>query len=281
MLNYVISTDQVKRILRLLSSVVDVRMAFFDMDGRKLGVFDVRPDSGYCSRLRQSARFNALCEACDREHLLKARDSHSPLVYRCHNNLTEAVVPLFDDGGQYLGAIVLGQIRVAGEQPGRAHGRQLRLLYEALPAYSERQVRDIADLLTYIALYMIQNHLVQHRGSSWVERIREHVRSDPSRRLDLGSLAAVAGCSVSQVSHRFRHETGASAARFVRDERMRRAREMLTAGRRVKEVAYSLGFCDEFHFSKAFRREHGLSPSTWTRDKLSGPSLRRRRDIQG
>jgi len=35
----------------------------------------------------------------------------------------------------------------------------------------------------------------------------------------------------------------------------------------LRVVAESVGFCDEFHFSKTFKRVTGLSPRTW-RDRL-------------
>jgi AraC-like DNA-binding protein len=31
----------------------------------------------------------------------------------------------------------------------------------------------------------------------------------------------------------------------------------------LKEIAAELGFCDEFHFSKLFKRRTGLSPSAY------------------
>jgi AraC-like DNA-binding protein len=43
--------------------------------------------------------------------------------------------------------------------------------------------------------------------------------------------------------------------------------------RKQKDIARELGFCDEFHFSKVFRRNMGVSPQAFrlktlgTRDK--------------
>jgi AraC-like DNA-binding protein len=268
MLRYIMQAGQVQRILHLLTSVTDVRIVLFDMDDRKLREFDVRPDSAYCSRLRRKPSFDRACAECDRTHIQQARTRTQRVVYRCHHNLIEAVVPLFDQDGNYLGGIMFGQIRVAGATPPHPEGSALRRYYDALPAHNDQRVRDIADLLTYVAQYMIQNHLVRYRAAPWAERIREHVREHLGERLDIGALAAVAGMSASQVSHRFRHETGVPVSQFIRDERIRRAREMLTAGRSVKDVAYSLGFCDEFHFSRVFKRLCGMSPATWRAGNL-------------
>jgi two-component system response regulator YesN len=38
----------------------------------------------------------------------------------------------------------------------------------------------------------------------------------------------------------------------------------------LKEIAAELGFCDEFHFSKLFKRRTGLSPSAYRTQVLGG-----------
>ncbi len=265
MLRYAIRTEHVDRIVRLLATVLDIPIAFFDIDHRRLESFEAGPDSAYCATLRRAPQFNRLCEECDREHLLEARQRKRTLLYTCHNELREAAVPLFDEDANYLGAIVFGQVRDPSKGPRHTNEPRLRALYEALPAYSDAEVRNIAALLAYFAQYMIQNHLVGVKAAPWAERVRAHVADHLHERLDIGTLARVSGVSASQVSHAFHRETGQSPAAFVRHERMRRARELLRQGRQVKEVAYSLGFCDEFHFSKAFKKQCGASPREWTR----------------
>ena len=263
MLRYASRTEHIDRLMRLLAEVLQVPIAFFDIDQRRLESFDTGPDSAYCSTLRRDTAFNRACEQCDRAHLLQAQRSGGIHTYICHNNLRETAVPLFDEDHNYLGAIVFGQIRVPGLRPPGRGTAALRRLYEQLPDYPESQVRKIAALLACFAQYMIQNHLVQVRGAPWAEAIRLHIAAHLHEQLDIGALARAGGVSVSQVSHRFARECGLSPAAYVRRERLRRAQELLGRGRRVKEVAYALGFCDEFHFSKLFKRQFGQGPREW------------------
>jgi AraC-like DNA-binding protein/ligand-binding sensor protein len=262
MLRYAIRTEQVSRILRTMTSLLNVPAVFFDMHDVKLEEFGVRPNSAYCAALRLSGEFNALCEVCDRKYIAMARERRKPLVYRCHNNLTEGVIPLFDERGNFLGSIVFGQIRMKGQRPKVRGSAQLQELYRTLPVYTRADVDNILSLLSYFAQYMIQNHLVRHRGAPWAETLKEYIAANLGARLSVARLAKEAGVSKSYVSHYFRDEVGMTPARYVRGERMKRARELLLRGRRIKEVAYELGFCDEFHFSKVFRREFGISPSS-------------------
>jgi hypothetical protein len=93
-------------VLGHFSRVFDVRTTFFDMDGHELEGLDVKALSGFCRRQRREPAFAARCVACDREHIGEARRSGDSLVYRCHRGLIEAVVPLRDEAGGFLGALV-------------------------------------------------------------------------------------------------------------------------------------------------------------------------------
>jgi len=268
MIRYAIQTEHVNRIFRLLTKIIGVRIVFYDPSDRKIEEFQVKSDSAYCRTLREDSAFDRLCVRCDEEHLAAARKKGSSLTYRCHAGLTEAIVPLFDESGAYIGAIVVGQIRQRGKTAPRALDTRLRRLYNALPEYDRREVGDITELLSYFADYIVQNHLIRHRRSSWAEILREYIDGHLGERLTLKRLASVVGLSPAFISHRFAAEFGLPPHRYIAEERMRRARRMLEQGCLVKEAAYELGFSDEFHFSRAFRAAHGVSPSRFGEDGL-------------
>ena len=52
-----------------------------------------------------------------------------------------------------------------------------------------------------------------------------------------------------------------SFAAYVRKKRMEKAVELLKNGRIVRECAFELGYFDEFHFSRDFKRHFGCPPS--------------------
>lgn len=59
----------------------------------------------------------------------------------------------------------------------------------------------------------------------------------------------------------FKSVFGKTIATFARYHRMMKAMELLKAGRSVSEVGYSLGYANLSHFSRAFRKVHGINPS--------------------
>ena len=64
-----------------------------------------------------------------------------------------------------------------------------------------------------------------------------------------------------------RPQTGDSATAYLRRFVMRRAQEMLSSGSTVAETADTLGFDYAQHFSRAFKRHFGISPSQFLKKR--------------
>lgn len=78
--------------------------------------------------------------------------------------------------------------------------------------------------------------------------------------LGLAALAAAAGLSVSRFAARFRSEVGVSPHRYLCLVRIRRAQELLRAGLPPSVVATEVGFFDQSHLCRHFRRVLGRTP---------------------
>lgn len=84
-------------------------------------------------------------------------------------------------------------------------------------------------------------------------------------RLSLGDLAAVAGVSRFHFARQFRLRTGETPMGYVLRRRVERARQLLLErGCRVCDVAALLGFADQSHFTRTFKRFVGVSPSRYS-----------------
>jgi len=81
--------------------------------------------------------------------------------------------------------------------------------------------------------------------------------------LTIAELSNAVGVSPSQISHRFREEVGLPVRQYVIDRRMAVARKLLGKGRPVRDVATTVGYCDAFHFSRAFKARVGVPPSRY------------------
>ena len=90
----------------------------------------------------------------------------------------------------------------------------------------------------------------------------DYIEADLSRAFTIEDLAQVAGVSPRHFIRAFRESSGQTPLRFVYSLRLERAKEFLLNPRRTAtEVALDCGFSHAQHFSTAFKKATGLTPS--------------------
>lgn len=99
----------------------------------------------------------------------------------------------------------------------------------------------------------------------WLADARDSLH-DPGQAGSLGELAAAVGVHPVTLARGFRKVYGCSVGAYLRRLRVARAaRELADTDAPLAEIALAAGFADQSHFSNVFRRETGLSPSTFRR----------------
>lgn len=94
----------------------------------------------------------------------------------------------------------------------------------------------------------------------------ELMQRDPSAPLDVAVLARSAHLSPKHFARCFRDAIGVPPMAYLQAVRLSRARATLaTTATPVARVAADHGFADGPHFSRAFKRQYGVSPSTYRR----------------
>lgn len=99
----------------------------------------------------------------------------------------------------------------------------------------------------------------------FVQASEAFMRRNVSARLRNADIAAFLGISESGFSHRFRRLAGVSPGARLLEIRLETARNLLLKGEKLKTIAAATGFSDEFHLSRSFRRQTGLSPRDFRR----------------
>ena len=95
-----------------------------------------------------------------------------------------------------------------------------------------------------------------------VEQAKGMIADDPAQLIRLADLARRAGCSPFHLCRAFRQVTGLTISAFRRSMRLRLALDRLRDGHDdLTSLAFDLGFASHSHFTAAFRRQFGLTPS--------------------
>ena len=106
-----------------------------------------------------------------------------------------------------------------------------------------------------------------------VSRALNIIHTRYAEHLDVRTLAYEAGVSRTVLADRFNRLLGEPPMRYCVRWRLRVAADMLLeANRSAAEIAFLVGFGSEAAFNRAFRREFGKPPVTWSRSTSdSGP----------
>lgn len=106
-----------------------------------------------------------------------------------------------------------------------------------------------------------------------ISRVLDYIEKHLDDDLSVDALSAVAHFSPYHFHRQFTAYTGIGVGRFVQLLRLRRASLQLVFDARasVTDIAYDAGFANAESFSRAFRKETGLTPSTFRKKPAWSP----------
>ena len=100
------------------------------------------------------------------------------------------------------------------------------------------------------------------------ERARDYLLNNLENTMHLQDLSKIAGMSHTKLNRCFKLLYGMTIFQYLRNERMNWARHLLKdEGMTVTETSYKVGYESISHFSQAYKKRFGISPSGSLRDK--------------
>ena len=93
-----------------------------------------------------------------------------------------------------------------------------------------------------------------------LRRVRDALEADLSRAPALADLAQVAGLQVSHLTRSFRRAFGESIGAYLRRRRLEWVDGQLQGDSPLAHLAAEAGFSDQAHFTRAYRRQFGVTP---------------------
>ena len=100
--------------------------------------------------------------------------------------------------------------------------------------------------------------------STQVRRARDYLHACAGRPVSLEELATTVGASKYHLVRAFHQMLGLPPHKYHLRLRLGRARGLLASGMSASDVALELGFCDQSHFYRTFKRGFGITPGAWT-----------------
>lgn len=138
---------------------------------------------------------------------------------------------------------------------------------EADPFFIEQEVIGLVG--TAMECGGVERRGMRPNARAAVEATRAEICRDPTRSFTVRELALRVGVSPFHLCRLFRRETGITLHTYLVDLRLRRSLEWLSDVKTdLSRVALEAGFSSHSHYSAAFRRRMGTTPSR-ARSELS------------
>jgi AraC-like DNA-binding protein len=102
-----------------------------------------------------------------------------------------------------------------------------------------------------------------------IRRVCALIDADPARCRSLADLAGVAHMSPYHFAHVFSRETGLPVHQYAETARIRHAKTMLRQGSAIAKIALELGFADQSHFTRRYKRIEGVTPGQYQKNARS------------
>ena len=125
-----------------------------------------------------------------------------------------------------------------------------------------------SDLVLQGLIFELAGELLRRNGPklspdapAWLKRAKEMLQDLWNQNVSMEQIAATVGVHPSHLNRVFRAHMNQTPGDYLRGIRMERAtREVLVSDLPLKAIASRTGFADQAHFTREFRRNHGVSP---------------------
>ncbi len=122
-----------------------------------------------------------------------------------------------------------------------------------------------AHLLRHYSTLFTSSQPLSSGLATWrLKRVNEFIEANLDQPINLDDLAAVAEVGLSYFPRVFRQATGSTPYQFVLRRRIEYSMDLL-ANRELTlaEIALAVGFANQSHFTTAFRKVNGITPSQY------------------
>ncbi len=139
---------------------------------------------------------------------------------------------------------------------------------EDISAILERKI-TILQMIYRLINYRLStgsSHLI-NTPFNRIDRAIEYINTHINNTISVDKLARISCLSPAYFRKLFKLRTGRTPKQFITTLKISRAKELLTHGKTIKEIASILGYTDIFHFMKTFKRVTGVSPGRYQQSR--------------
>ncbi len=130
------------------------------------------------------------------------------------------------------------------------------------PSLASQKVAPILhEVISEIAAFLEQTQETGTAKAIEALKLKNYLEANTGANVTLEQMAGVCHKSPSQTIRLFKKEFHVTPYRYHLELKIKRAQQLLDhSSKTIKEIAFELGFSDEYHFSNGFKKKTGLAP---------------------
>lgn len=127
-------------------------------------------------------------------------------------------------------------------------------------------IKDINELFLKMILDYTEhvNKVKMYNYSSAILKCQKYIFQHLYEKISLSILADYSSMNPCYLSHLFKKEVGVSISDYIQKERIEESKKLILSGKKsLVDIYVPLGFIDQSHFSKTFKKFVGITPKEY------------------
>jgi len=171
-LSYILNLEKFQKIQDDIAKATDMAIIAIDYKGNPITKHS--RCSAFCEEVRKDKGLSRFCEKCDSRGGLEAARNQEAYIYVCHIGVVDFAIPIVVDG-QYLGALMAGQVRLEDKANQNKLERivskkyqidleeypDLKALHDQLHIMSLSKIESVAQMMYHIINYIVEEAVLK------------------------------------------------------------------------------------------------------------------------
>ena len=141
---------------------------------------------------------------------------------------------------------------------------RFKKLFEAFAKNDEFRDRELANLTERIFIETARAIKAREKDNATLSRSIRYINEYYTKKIKIPDLAKMENMSVTSYNREFKHQMIMSPTKYIISQRIHLAKELLeTTNLSITEISLTCGYDDINFFSRAFKENVGLSPTSY------------------
>lgn len=123
----------------------------------------------------------------------------------------------------------------------------------------------LENLLKNILQLYATKYPIQNKDNTLLYEVQQYILLNIEEKLTLDDISYKLGYTKEHIIRVFKKEFGLSPHAFLMNEKVNKAKTILqnSSNQTISQIALELGFCDQSHLNKFFKRSYGITPNDY------------------